>query len=66
MDYLQHLNKRIMWRLLKFIVTGSWHEHEWETTKEEELYTNEDYKYAWKTRYTMKCKGCGNMKKKEL
>lgn len=56
-----------MWRLLKFIVTGSWHEHEWETIKEEELYNLVNGKWEnTHTRYTMKCKGCGNMKKKEL
>ena len=55
-----------MMKLIRFLITGSWHEHVWETFKEEDMYSDGDYEHAEYTRYTMKCKGCGSMKRKEL
>lgn len=52
-----------MWRILKFLFTGSWHEHEWETLKDVGL--NGEFG-AKGRRYTCRCKHCGKYKKFDL
>jgi len=49
-----------MWRLLKFIVTGSWHEHEWEIIQECNL--TDDFGASGQ-RYHCRCVKCGKITK---
>jgi len=54
-----------MIRLLRFIITGSWHEHKWELEKEWKAETFlDDDKYPYKTAryFIQKCSVCGKLK----
>lgn len=62
-----------MLRLLRFLFTGSFHEHEWETDRIIEVYTvDTDNGYRRvsdtpsATKYVLKCKICGNIKVKRV
>ena len=54
-----------MLKLIRFLITGSWHEHKWEIIKETPVQNFDGItrqptgKF---TRYTMQCKGCGDIK----
>ena len=48
-----------MWRLLKFIVTGDFHLHQWEIQSQNQC--SGPKRASW-TRYYLRCKHCGNMK----
>lgn len=46
-----------MWRIIKFIITGYWHEHKWidiDTTKVTDLASGDRFK-----RFYCKCEICG-------
>jgi hypothetical protein len=52
-----------MFRLLRFLVTGSWHTHQWDIITVHELYEHrgsEEHIVAFE--YILQCKGCGNIK----
>lgn len=48
-----------MIRLIRFLITGDWHLHEWELIKES--YYSDDFGSKW-TVYVCRCKHCGNVK----
>lgn len=49
-----------MIRIFRFLLTGDWHMHVWETIKT--VQCNGDAGNSW-TRYYCKCKVCGKHKK---
>jgi len=55
-----------MIRLLRFIITGSWHEHKWEDKEEfsTDVYLSPNDKMPYKTIYfyIQKCTVCGKLK----
>lgn len=54
-----------MLRILRFLWTGSWHEHIWETVKTVEVdggYRGCPPSRTW-TRFYCRCKVCGTIKK---
>ena len=56
-----------MIRLLKFLITGSWHEHSWVIYDENEtkIYGDENTEQLpiqIKKTYVQKCIGCGKLK----
>jgi len=55
-----------MIRLLRFIITGSWHEHKWETEDKDEvtIWLDENSKIPMRyvTTYVQKCVVCGKLK----
>lgn len=53
-----------MWRIFKFLFTGSWHEHTWETIKEGKIVN--DYDEYIGTYHNLRCTKCGNLKKVDL
>jgi len=52
-----------MLRLIRFLITGSWHEHEWVVIREGELTSHCG---ARGTRYILQCKTCGDIKNKDI
>ena len=52
-----------MIRILKFLFTGSWHEHKWETIARGSLHQGRSLVGQ---RYTMRCDCCGEIKHKDL
>lgn len=48
-----------MFKLFKFLITGSWHEHKWVVIKEVSITCGDDE--AW-TRYILQCQHCGCIK----
>jgi len=54
-----------MLRILRFLFTGDWHLHKWETIKENQVINDsgDGYKGAM---YTMRCTECGNIKRKQV
>ena len=48
-----------MIRLLRFLLTGDWHLHKWETIDQK----RRDSKYETWTRYYCRCTVCGTHKK---
>lgn len=52
-----------MWRILKFIITGYWHMHEFEAINSGPL---DGVDQSRGTRYEMQCKSCGHTKKVDL
>lgn len=56
-----------MFRLLRFLVTGSWHSHVWEIITVNELFeTRGQEKSVVAFEYILQCKGCGNIKVKRV
>jgi hypothetical protein len=55
-----------MIRLIKFLITGSWHEHKWEINDEQEtdIFAYEDSKLPVRfvRTYVQKCAVCGKLK----
>lgn len=51
-----------MLRLIKFLFTGSWHEHKWKIIKQGPLITDFG-KGIW---YDLQCETCGNIKTKKV
>ena len=52
-----------MWRIIRFIFTGSWHEHTWievDTYEVQSPHSDGVRRTTGKT-YIMRCKTCGNM-----
>lgn len=57
-----------MLKLLRFLWTGSWHEHEWETIEVEKTQSIGMDSMRVKnetTIYTLRCKSCGEIKFKK-
>jgi len=56
-----------MWRLIKFLFTGYWneHEHEWEILNKTKIYNADSIEYDIPVRieYILQCKKCGKLKK---
>lgn len=50
-----------MIRLLKFLFTGDWHLHKWETIETRRV--RGDDRYVSHTRYYCRCEHCGTIKK---
>lgn len=52
-----------MWRLLKYLITGSFHEHEWETIKSGKRYRNNNVAGEMPSGYwyDVRCKKCGKI-----
>ena len=53
-----------MLRLLRLLITGSWHEHEWEIIKEINVYVNPRDEMPESRRFILQCSICGNVKRK--
>ena len=53
-----------MLRLLRFLITGSWHEHKWIEVKHVKT-INSDGDY-YKDEYLCRCEKCGTMKSFKL
>jgi translation initiation factor 2 beta subunit (eIF-2beta)/eIF-5 len=55
-----------MIRLIRFLITGSWHEHKWEMKEKHttDVYLNDDDVMPYKTErlYIQKCSVCGKLK----
>lgn len=54
-----------MLRLLRFLWTGSWHEHKWEHVEKNKVYAEVDGKQSSMPRYferVCKCEHCGTIK----
>lgn len=51
-----------MFRILKFLITGSWHEHKWVVIS---VGTVNFGGHSVGNRYTLRCSECGNIKYKE-
>ena len=49
-----------MKKLLRFLWTGSWHDHYWEVYKTTTIVDEDDVRIGDK--YTLRCKHCGEMK----
>jgi hypothetical protein len=49
-----------MKKLLRFLWTGSWHDHSWEVYKETMIVDKNDVPIGEK--YALRCKDCGEMK----
>lgn len=54
-----------MIRIIRFIITGSWHEHEWEELDLLRV-NNSAHGGAIYERVYLRCKKCGNWKKEDL
>lgn len=52
-----------MIRLLKFLFTGTWHEHKWETIGRGTLHQGRSLVGQ---RYTLRCTQCGDVKCKDM
>ena len=55
-----------MIKLLRFLWTGSWHEHDWETQERILFFDDDSGKRPIATKYILRCKHCGTIKKKEV
>jgi hypothetical protein len=54
-----------MWRLIQFLILG--HVHQWETLSRSPLTMGDDKKpVARGDRYILRCKTCGEVKKRDL
>jgi hypothetical protein len=51
-----------MLRLIKFLFTGSWHEHKWKIIDQGSLTTD----FGPGTWYDLQCETCGNIKTKKV
>lgn len=51
-----------MLRLLRFLITGSWHEHKWKIIKEGVWVCADNHTKG--TYYNLQCEICGNVKNK--
>lgn len=49
-----------MKKLLRFLWTGSWHDHYWEVYKETTMVDKDDVRIGDK--FVLQCKHCGEMK----
>ena len=49
-----------MIRIIRFLLTGDWHLHQWETI--DENFCTDEFGGAW-TRYYCRCRVCGKHKK---
>ena len=60
-----------MWRLIKFIFTGTWHEHEWKIIDQRDMIEvthtvdRGSFENAVKV-YTLQCEHCGDIEKRIL
>ncbi len=54
-----------MFRLLKFLFTGSWHEHQWKIIKIVKVcdFDASGAEYQMGRKYIQQCEKCGKMKK---
>lgn len=48
-----------MIRILRFLFTGSWHEHNWETVRTDRLV--DENRVAIGSRHILRCKECGKI-----
>jgi len=53
-----------MIRLLRFLITGSWHEHTWEVIDQynTQLLDDDERPYGYVHTYVQKCTICGKLK----
>ncbi len=54
-----------MMRIIRFIITGSWHEHKWVKVERYEV-VRSDTKAIIGVKYILKCEICGNIKSVEV
>ena len=54
-----------MWKLIKFIFTGNWHEHKWKII-DQYKYTQIQTKKVIEIVYVLQCEICGDIKIKEI
>ena len=52
-----------MLKLLRFIWTGSWHEHEWEIYDHGKIIRDGGPRATW---YDLRCKTCGSMRYRQF
>lgn len=52
-----------MIRLLRFLWTGSWHDHQWETIGQNSFTDDWGLWLRHGTQHILQCKTCGNIKK---
>ena len=50
-----------MWRIIKFIFTGSWHEHKWKIHHQGTIYNEQDQPTGHF--YDLQCEICGVLKR---
>lgn len=50
-----------MLKLLRFLWTGSWHDHHWEIVMRNAIVDEDDVRIGEK--FTLQCKTCGEMKR---
>jgi len=58
-----------MLKILNFLWTGSWHDHEWETVKVHPVYSEYDMrsdKIPIGQVYVLRCKICGDITTKKI
>ena len=48
-----------MLRILRFLYSGDWHLHEWETINEVKVRYHASDPMPYKTKYVCKCRHCG-------
>ncbi len=51
-------------KIIRFLITGSWHEHKWVQMEKYEMLGNDTKKIIGIT-YILKCEICGNIKSVE-
>jgi hypothetical protein len=49
-----------MKKLLRFLWTGTWHDHHWEVYQETIIVDDDDVRIG--NKFTLQCKTCGEMK----
>ena len=64
-----------MWRFLRFLFTGSMHEHKWKKIDSINVFDSEEYfrynngnvlREPCGTKIILQCEVCGNLKSKEI
>lgn len=62
------MKEKRMWRLIKFLFTGSWYVHNWETKEERDRYYNDGHnsRYRIGKSVYLRCKECGVWKRQDL